>query len=168
MSFFDVMKLRRGNQEGINSNKLQYHQRSVFDTSLDSGSVDVVLSNAFLEHLPRIDDAIAEMARITTKGGLGIHNLDAVDHRSYDGQNIHHLAFLEIDTSEEIVHLCNRLRPRQVADSFERHGFDVLEVHPYAKVAVDEKVRRRFADPFRSMPLSDLEVTQARLVVRKR
>src|SRR6185436_1504955 len=95
LASFDLGKLREGDAAGIDPDRLHYLRESVFKTSLRDGEVDVVLSNAFLEHLPRMDEAVAEMARITKKGGFGLHNLDATDHRSYEHHEVHPLAFLE-------------------------------------------------------------------------
>jgi predicted nuclease with RNAse H fold len=67
-----------------------------------------------------------------------------------------------------MVPWCNRLRPAQFAEIFERHGFEVLEVHPYTTIPMTEQSRQKFAEPFRSMPLETLAVTQARFCVRKR
>ena len=71
-------------------------------------------------------------------------------------------------SSRRIVVMTAAEQPRQFVEIFERHGFEVLDVHAYARVAVGEDLRSRFVEPFRSMPLEDLGVTQARFFVRKR
>ena len=136
--------------------------------SLDDGEVDVVISNAFLEHIDRVDDVLAELARITRPGGFGIHVLDATDHRIYGNARIHPLEFLRDQSGREIVEGSNRLRPATFVKRFEAHGFEVVDVFVQQRVAVDDPLRRSFAEPFRSMTNEELAPTNARISVRRR
>src|SRR5262249_27582484 len=50
---------------------------------LPTDSVDVVVSNAAVEHLSDLDAAFAQLYRVTRPGGLGIHQVDFRDHRDF-------------------------------------------------------------------------------------
>jgi SAM-dependent methyltransferase len=140
----------------------------VHSLPLESGSVDVTTSVAFLEHLPRMDDVAEELARITRPGGMGIHVIDGTDHHRYGQEGIHPLGFLAVEPGAEMVHESNRLRPVEFLPLFERHGFEVLSLAPYETAPVDEELRQTFVDPWRSMSLDDLRLSQARIVIRKK
>lgn len=51
--------------------------------SIPSASVDVVLSNAVIEHSFDLEAAVAELARVTRPGGWGVHQFDHRDHRNF-------------------------------------------------------------------------------------
>src|SRR5262249_33646493 len=61
---FDLAKLARGDAAGL-SPRLIYLQRSIAETGLDSGTVDVVFSHSVLEHLPDLQATLEEWRRIT-------------------------------------------------------------------------------------------------------
>ncbi len=63
-----------------NPDKLEYRFSDSATLPLEASSVDCVFSNAVLEHVHRIKDAIQEFARVTRKGGIGIHEVDLRDH----------------------------------------------------------------------------------------
>jgi SAM-dependent methyltransferase len=165
---FDLSRLRAGDGSGVDGARLQYRAESVHAMSLGDGEADVVVSNAFLEHIDRVDDALAELARITRPGGFGVHVLDANDHRVYGNGKIHPLEFLRDRSGRELVEGSNRLRPSTFARRFEAHGFEVVDFFPQQRVAVDDALRRSFAPPFRSMTNDELSLTNARISVRRK
>jgi hypothetical protein len=128
-----------------------------------------ISSNAFFEHIPRVDDAIAEMARVMRKGAIGIHIIDGTDHRRYDNSACHPLEFLTEAENEPLVHGSNRVRPLEFDFLFKRHGFEVISVDPYESesIEVTAELRDRLAEPFRSMKDDILAVTMAKFVVRR-
>ena len=164
---FDLAKLRAGDPSGIAAERLAHRRDSVHALSLPDGEADVVMTNAFLEHIDRVDAAIAELARVTRRGGLGIHVIDGRDHRSIEDPAFHRLEFLREPGGEGLRHGCNRLRPLEFARLFERHGFAVLQVVEFERIAVDDATVASLAEPFRSLPQDELAVTQAKLVVRR-
>jgi SAM-dependent methyltransferase len=60
--------------------RLEYRFSDSASIPLKDGSVDCVFSNAVLEHVHNITKAIRECARVTRKGGIGIHEVDLRDH----------------------------------------------------------------------------------------
>ena len=51
---------------------------------------------------------------------------------------------------------------------FERHGFEIISFTPYEVVAIDATVRKRLAEPFRTLPNEVLTVVGGKLAVRRR
>lgn len=52
-------------------------------TSIADSAFDAVLSNAVLEHIETPEKAFRELFRITRSGGVGMHQVDYRDHRSF-------------------------------------------------------------------------------------
>lgn len=168
LSAFDLSLLWQGDSAGVDWNRLALRHESAEALSLDDDEADLVLSNSFLEHVSSVDTAIAEMARITRSGGYGVHQIDGIDHVHYAESDHHPLDFLRVDSSETLVGECNRVRPLDYADIFDRHGFDVLQIHEDHRIPIGEDVRNSFVEPYRSMPEKTLEVIGAAYNVRRR
>lgn len=167
LASFDLGKLRIGDPSGIDRSRLDFKQESVFEMSLEDGAADFVFSNAFMEHIPHIDRAVKELARITRPGGLQVHNIDMCDHRRYAG-GTHPLEFLKVQSDEQIVHDCNRIRMHQFTDCFVAHGFEIVAAQVEHEVEVSESMRQLFAEPFRSMTCEQLQPIRFILVARRK
>lgn len=153
---FDLGKLRLGDVSGVDFDRLQLRYESLFEMSLGEGEADFVISNAFLEHVPQLERGIAELARIAKAGAIQSHNVDVSDHRHYESRS-GPLDFLREVSGEEIVHYSNRLRLHQIAELFERNGFEVLGIRVISRMEVSDELRSSFAEPFRSMTKAQLE-----------
>jgi SAM-dependent methyltransferase len=164
---FDLARLRAGDPLGLDPARLTYMRESVHGLSLAKGEADLVVSNAFFEHITLVDDAIAEVSRITRKGGIGVHTIDGSDHRRYDNPACHPLELLTEADNEPLVHGSNRIRPLEFASVFERHGFEVISCEPFESVEVTAELRSRLVEPFRSMTNEALTVAIAKFVVRR-
>ncbi len=164
---FDLQKLAVGDPAGVPS-RLRFEQVSADDTHFADGVADIVCSLSFLEHVPDVDAVLAEMARITAPGGVGVHNLDASDHRRYGDPSVGRLDFLTIDTDRPLVQGSNRLRPHEVAAKFRAHGFVVTMCpNESAIVTIDPELRAKLAPRFAAMPDEWLEVSGALFLVTK-
>lgn len=168
ISSFQLDALLKGKEKGLDSQKLVYLPESLFNNSIPDQTADVLITVSVLEHLPDIDASVQEIARITKTGGYGLHNIDGIDHEYYRDSNIHPLEFLRVETEENFVGVCNRIRPLEFVDIFEKNGFEVLEIRPYNKMEITQDLRNSFVEPFRSMSQELLEVTQAYFLVRKK
>jgi SAM-dependent methyltransferase len=166
LSTFNLNALRNGLGEGIDESRLRLLRESAACLSIDSASIDLVVSNAFLEHVEDLESVFQEMARVTVIGGYGVHNIDGIDHASYTDLNIHPLDFLR-EAKPGLVHDSNRIRILEYPALFRRHGFEMQQIIPSGRVLVDEATRRSFAVPWREMPREMLEVTQGIIVVRR-
>jgi SAM-dependent methyltransferase len=162
----DLLALEKADPEALNGGPLEYRNGSADATGLETASVDCVTSNSFLEHVPDPDAVIREMARITRHGGIGWHGIDGVDHRSY-GQGVGPLDFLAVSSSEPLVFGCNRIRPLEFLGRFEAHGFEVLQCSIIRRVEIRPEERARMLEPWRSMPIEELESVGIRIALRR-
>jgi SAM-dependent methyltransferase len=164
---FDLAKLARGDASGVPMARARLVERSIVATGLEAGSADLLVSNSVLEHLPDVEAAIAEFARITAVGGYGIHGIDVIDHRSYPQPAFHPLEFLTIRSSDRLVHECNRIRLHEFEALFARHGLVVLDQWRGPRLTVPETLRQRLVEPWRSMPVEQLEYGWSQFLVQK-
>ena len=98
-----------------------------------AGSVDVVISNAVVEHLYDPAAAFAALHGMTRPGGIGLHQVDFRDHRDFTRP----LEFLLLDEEEfrgqfarRHGEIGNRQRPDETADAFHAAGFEVVSFEP--------------------------------------
>ena len=108
-------------------------ETGVESLNLDDNSVDIVVSNAVLEHVEDHAQAISQLYRITKPGGWGAHQIDFRYHRSFD-RPLEHLLFSPSDF-ERMATACLRecgtyLRPFDMADSFTAAGFEMWDFRP--------------------------------------
>jgi SAM-dependent methyltransferase len=164
---FDFRKLLAGDASGLPTGRLEFRRESVYQLGLADRSVDFVISNSFLEHLGALETALSEIARITKAGAYGSHAIDGVDHRSYSDPSLHPLEFLRDRSDAPLLHGCNRVRPLEYPQLFERHGFEVVDFMPYGELQVSEADRAGYVEPYRSMTMDQLWYGAARIVVRR-
>jgi len=165
---FDLAHMARGDYHwGMDKDRLCYLQEPASALPIRDAEADLVVSNSFFEHVQNVDDVIAELARITRKGGYGVHSIDGVDHSSYADPKQHPLEFLKQPNTKEMVGGCNRIRPLDFAPIFEQNGFEVLNISSFAQIELNDAVRSQFVEPYRSMAKENLAVTGARIVVRR-
>lgn len=164
---FDLGKLNAGDPSGMDTNRLSYRREPLNRLPFPNAEADIVMSNAVLEHISQVEEVIAEMARVTRKGGVGIHTIDGSDHRRYSNPACHPLELLTVADGSDLVHGSNRIRPAEFGSLFQKHGFEVLLFTPFETVRIDAPMRKRFVEPFRSMSSESLAVTIGNLVVRR-
>jgi Flp pilus assembly protein TadD/SAM-dependent methyltransferase len=167
LASFDLARMSAGDPSGIDRDRLRHQRESIGALSLREGEADLVISNSLLEHVEGVDEAIAELARVTRHGGLGVHRIDGSDHRRYLSPGHHPLEFLKEPAGQGMVQECNRIRPCDFAALFERHGFEVITATPYERLDITTDLRDSLAEPFRSKPEEILGVLALRLVVRR-
>lgn len=164
---FDLAKMAKGDPAGINSDRLSIVRRSATDTGLPDASVDMIFTNSVLEHLPDLDAAMAEFARITKPGGYSMHGVDTRDHRWYGDPSLDSLEFLTNPSHAAIVHVCNRVRMFQHEECFVRNGFSIVDRHGTRSVPVTDKLRRRLVEPWRSMSDEQLGTIWTLYLIRR-
>jgi SAM-dependent methyltransferase len=108
-------------------------------------SIDVVISNAVLEHLYDLPLAFSHLARITKPGGLGIHQVDFRDHRDFS-HPLDHLLLEDEEFCQEFTQRqgeCgNRYRPAEMKQLFDLAGFEVRIFQP--NLFTDDEYLREF------------------------
>jgi SAM-dependent methyltransferase len=94
---------------------------------------DIVLSNAVFEHLFNPLRALRALWTLTAANGIGLHQVDFRDHRSYDRPLEYLLmdefSFVEL-LQQERGGCGNRLRPHQMDGLFRRAGFSKIDFVP--------------------------------------
>ncbi|MFK7741473.1 MAG: methyltransferase domain-containing protein [Planctomycetota bacterium] len=179
LSGFDVAKLNRGDPSGVDRKRLRYAVAPGKSLPLKDGKADVVVSTAVLEHVEDVEEVVAELARVTRSGGFNVHGIDATDHRRYHDKTIDQLDYLTIVTDEphffvglpnqpSVGAWMNRKRPAEYRAILAKHGFDILDVQVWSRANVTRERRAQFVEPYRSMAIEELEVTGARVLLRKR
>jgi SAM-dependent methyltransferase len=104
-------------------------------THIPTASVDIIFSNAVLEHVYDPATAFKSLARVSKPGGRGFHQVDFRDHRSME-RPLEFLLMSPADFAREFVEIHgergNRYRPWEYAQLFESVGFQVLKFEPSA------------------------------------
>jgi SAM-dependent methyltransferase len=143
---------------------------------LPTGSVDVVLSNAVVEHLYDLEQSFAQLARVTRVGGLGFHQVDFRDHRNFD-RPLEYL-LLARDEFSTVFAGChgecgNRYRPDETTACLQAAGFDVLDFTGNLFCKADYLTEfiprlRGCRSPYRNRSEDDLRIISGRYLLRRR
>ena len=64
----------------FDTSKLEFRFGDAANLPLENCSIDIIFSNAVLEHVHNASKAINEMSRVTKPGGIGMHEIDLRDH----------------------------------------------------------------------------------------
>lgn len=164
---FDLAKLAGGDASGLNQERISFLQRSAADTGLPAATVDLIVSNSVLEHVPDPEGTVKELARITKPGGFAMHGIDVADHRWYGTPSLSRIEFLTMATTDTIVHGCNRLRLVEFEALFQKHGFVMLERLPGVCHEVPAALRQRLVGRWQAMSDQELGTTWCQYLFRK-
>lgn len=144
-------------------------------TSCGEESIDVVLSNAVMEHVDDLDAVFAELFRITRRGGIGIHQIDFRHHS--DGGPLEHLLISTTEFREisRAVHNEQGSQLRQVdyAAAIGKAGF-IIRLYSSSVSAPDSylddfipRLRQLEGSPWRNSPRNVLADLGGFFVVEK-
>lgn len=143
---------------------------------IEDRSVDIIFSNAVLEHLVDPPPAFTQLERVSRKGARGFHQVDFRDHTDFSRP----LEFLLVDDptfarefAEKHGERGNRYRQSEYAAFFERAGFHVHEFVP--SCFADEsyladflpRIRRAGSSKYQSASLRDLREISGLFSVEK-
>lgn len=143
--------------------------------SLKSGSIDIIFSNAVLEHVQPLIDTPREFFRVTKPGGVGVHQVDFRDHRSSD-KPLDHLLESKADFDAEFVRrfgeIGTQIRPSELERYIRDSGFVITDVDANMKANptyLEGLVARLRASrsAYRDWPRDDLENLSVCYTVRK-
>lgn len=165
LSNCDWEKLSIGDPSGI-SDELEYHNCDATKLPIEPETLDFVVSNSFLEHIPDVDSIIALTYKLLRPGGFAVHGIDGIDHRHYATPEVDILEFLRTPGRDPIGN-CNRIRPYEYVDIFTRHGFTVQQSIPLRRVPLTDAEIATFAEPWRSMPPDCLRIGSMTIVTRR-
>lgn len=136
--------------------------------SLPEASVDLIWSQAVLEHLPRqaFPAFLAEMRRIIRPDGVLSHRVDLKDHL---GGGLNNLRFAESTWEspwfQNSGFYTNRLRRRELLSAFTQAGFEIVlaEEETWPQLPTP---RKRLNERYRSLSETELLVSGMNLVLR--
>lgn len=165
---FDLARMETGEAEGVDMDKLSLQHTPVEKLELEDGECGLVFSSAFLEHVPDVGAALAEIARVTAPGGLGVHNIDGLDHWSYSDERVRPLEFFTIESDEPIVHSSNRVLPVDYPAIFEQHGLEVVKSTLSMHQEITPEFRADLVEPFASRTDEELSPAGIMIWTRKR
>jgi SAM-dependent methyltransferase len=143
--------------------------------NLDSNSVDIVISNAVLEHLENHALAFSQLYRITKPGGWGIHQVDFRYHRSFD-RPLEHLLLSPSDferAAGAFRDYGTYLRPFDMVDLFSAAGFEVRDLRPNLFASPEylqdilPRLRKARKSRYRTTSKKKLRILGGFFVVRK-
>jgi 2-polyprenyl-3-methyl-5-hydroxy-6-metoxy-1,4-benzoquinol methylase len=143
-------------------------------SSISDQSFNFVQSNAVLEHVLDIDAAVAELARVTSTGGIHAHQIDFRDHRDLD-RSLDHLLLDQASYTTLRVELGGNngtaMRMPEMVSLFAQY-FWVWQIEINSTVSIEyaSAIRRQLPpdSPYRAWPPQLLLPTGGRLwLVRK-
>lgn len=143
---------------------LKYNKQGIQCTN---ESIDVVFSNAVYEHISNPAESIQDLARITRRGGIGIHQIDYRDH-IFDQKSLFFLTvpkFLFDLLFKNCGGWTNLKRHSFFREAFIKNGFEILEEIPESEYSGEHIVKY-----WKKLPLSkeDISISSACFVVRKK
>lgn len=147
------------------------------NTFFKENSVDYVLTNAVMEHIPTeiLGDIMKETFRVMKKGAIMSNVIDYKDHFAYFDSNISFYNYLQF-TEEEwskmnpSIMFQNRLRHKDYLKFIKDAGFEIVKeelAYPDEKlfsVLKNLKLSKYFSDKY---TLDELKILGSQLVLRK-
>ena len=144
-------------------------------TGLPPASIDIVFSNAVLEHVPKavIQAIMRETRRVLRPGGLAVHSVNCGDHFAYFDSSITPINYLRYSDrrwrfwNSRILYQ-NRLRPSDFLDMAAAAGLTVvLEKWRPRPELLEALPSMQIASTFRGYPPEQLCATSLDFVARR-
>ena len=135
--------------------------------SIADKSIDLVLSNAVLEHVRDLDETVAELARITRPGGVQAHQVDCRYHGDFSRPLEHLTIPKQLFEARRLNNGCvdgTQLRLAEIAERFTPH-FWIDEIDPNAFAEPDylDRIRPRLQGRYADFPRQTLRITGGRI-----
>ena len=146
------------------------------DTNIKSESVDYVVSNVSLEHIPKknIERILKECMRLLRKGGLISVTVDYSDHWSHSDPSITEYNFLRYSEDEwhrynPSLHYQNRLRHSDYYKMLQNAGFQIIKEE---FLQPDDKAYKKIktitvSEELKKYSIEDLLITRGWFVAKK-
>lgn len=138
------------------------------DIGLPDGTIDIIFSNACLEHVADPAAAVRRMASLLSPGGVMTHGIDLRDHRDFARPHdfLRYPDWVWQAASSRRIHT-NRWRASDWQRAFEGAGLVDVSVDVREDLPVTDAQRRRFNRRFRNMSLDDLAILQIEITATK-
>lgn len=156
--------------------KIEYYApMDAGSTPFEDGSVDYVISNVSLEHIPRedIERIFRECYRLLSPGGLMSLSIDYTDHYAHSDPTISVFNYMKYSEQEwkrynTPTYYQNRLQNSDYKKLLEQNGFQIIE-NIKTSNKDDVKVLRsiQISDRFKKYDEDDLLIRSGLFIVRK-
>jgi len=141
-------------------------------TELPEKSVDLIFSNAVLEHVPveTIHALTAEAKRILKDNGIAFHVIGCRDHYAFFdkrlsfGNYYKYPEWLWKTFCQNRIHYQNRLPACQYVNIFRSHGADIIDVRNKSETPIEILKQMKIDEKFSTFSLEDLAVTSSEVV----
>jgi len=140
-------------------NKIDYRLCDAANIPLENSSIDIVFTNAVLEHIHDIRKAISEISRVTKLGGFGFHQIDLRDHfvKTKPLRLLQYSDLLWNLMTSNRPGYTNRLRLPDYLKLFKSHRFTVKKL-AITREYDGDLTNLKIAKKFRSYSFEDLRV----------
>lgn len=144
------------------------------NTQLDDKSVDLVYSNAVLEHVPEkvVVDLTIESKRILKPLGKAYHLIGLHDHYVSVDKSISRVNFLQYSETmwaffvKNKISYHNRLREKQFFDIFKKYGGHIeWSDHRLAEKDIEAVKKMKVHPYFKGMTVEELAVTTTEVII---
>ena len=173
---FPAAKLTYATEKTLQDLRIHYNApMDARNTSYQDQSMDLIISTATLEHIPRNDilAILKESHRLLKPNGIFSSVIDYKDHWSYFDKSITPYNYLKYSKVEwekynPSLHYQNRLRHRDYLSMFEQAGFEILEINPcIPENGLDMLGTINIHDDFKHFSIDELVIGSSEIVVRK-
>lgn len=176
----DWKPISRDNLKTVLKESFRIDYRAPVDakkTGFETESVDYIVSNVTMEHIPADDIApiLLECRRLLKKDGVFSCTIDYQDHWAYFDKSIsvyHYLSYERDDWKRynPSRHYQNRLRHCDYVQLFENAGFEIMEIETKPIRSEDKEHLRKIslASCFQHYAQEDLLIRGAHFVLKKR
>lgn len=156
---------------GFDPGVVASYELSAEETHRIGIAFDLVLTNAVLEHVNDLQVTVANLARLTARGGYGFHQVDLRDHRDFARP----LEFLTMASHDfdalRAACFCEcggRWRASEISAIFEEAGLAVeRQPNLWAEREYLVDVRPRLQPEFAALPHADLATLSALFVTHR-
>ncbi|MFZ1322262.1 MAG: class I SAM-dependent methyltransferase [Ignavibacteria bacterium] len=177
----NIPEVNRKNYKDVLKKFLRIDYNAPLDaknTGIQSNSIDFIISNATMEHIPQKDlpDIIKECYRILKPGGIMSNEIDYVDHYSYFDDSISVYNYLKFSGNEwkklnPAIMYQNRMRHIDYIKIINETEFEILNVEPdYPDDKETEQLKNLNLNEYyrNNYSLEELSIKKSKIVLRKK
>lgn len=151
-------------------NKIIYCSKNPIETfnKLRKESVDLIFSNAVLEHVSELNLTIKKISILLKQGGYTFHHVDLKDH--YHTIDKCYLNFLKYsDRIWNFIGNTNRIRYSDYIFLFNKYKFKILEIdqHKTKSLLKINEIKSSFNKRFRNLRENDLSILDFNILAKK-
>ena len=150
--------------------KIIYFSNNPIETfnQLRNSSVDLIFSNAVLEHVSELNLTIKKISMLLKQGGYTFHHIDLKDH--YHTNDKCYLNFLKYsDRIWNFIGNTNRIRYSEFITLFGKNKFDILEIeqHKTKSILKIKEIKPNFNKRFRNINENDLSILDFNILAKR-